>query len=295
MILPDFEYHQAGSLSEALEILATYGEDARIIAGGTDLLLQMKRGNIWGRPCPKHLVSLKHLKDLGLLERKGKSIRMGANVTHRSAELSALVQHDLGALYDAVAQLASVQIRNVATVAGNICNAAPCADTAAPLIALSAAVNMMGSGGEKLVNLEDFFLKPGKVQMNPGELLKEIYIPGPPELSSSVYERAIRRKSMDITIVGAAVYMCLDSDCKHIKDVRVALNTVAPRPIRAHEAENLMLGALASDDLFRQAGKIAAMHASPRTSFRSTEKYRREMVKIFVHRALKKAFGRISR
>lgn len=295
MILPDFEYHPASRLSEALEILAAHGEDARIIAGGTDLLLQMKRGNIWGRPCPKHLVSLKRLKDLSVLEREGKTIRMGANVTHRSAELSALVKNELGALYDAVAQLASVQIRNVATVAGNICNAAPCADTAAPLMALNATVSMTSMEGETSLNLADFFLKPGKVKLNPKALLREFYIPEPPELSSSVYERAIRRKSMDITIVGAAVYLCLEPDGKHIKDVRIALNTVAPRPIRAHEAEKSMLGALASDDLFREAGKIAAKHASPRTSFRSTEAYRRAMVKVFVHRALQKAFGRISR
>jgi CO/xanthine dehydrogenase FAD-binding subunit len=239
-------------------------------------------------------VSLKRLKDLDGLEPAEDTIRLGANVTHRTAELSSLVRNELGALYDAVVQLASVQIRNVATVAGNICNAAPCADTAAPLMALGTKVNTIGPEGEKYLNLEDLFLEPGRIKLNPGELLKEFRIPRPPELSSSVYERATRRKSMDITIVGVAVYLCLDSDRKHIKDVRIALNTVAPVPIRAFEAEKRMLGATAAIKLFVEASNIAAKHSSPRTSFRSTEAYRREMVNIFVRRAMEKALRRIS-
>ena len=292
-MLPDFEYHQAGSLAEAVDILSAHREDARIIAGGTDLLLQMKRGSIWGKPCPGHLVSLKRIESLDSLDVEKKTIRLGANVTHRAVELSPLVKDKLGALHDAVSRLASVQIRNVATVAGNICNAAPCADTAAPLLVLGAKAGIMGADSQKCLGLEQLFLKPGKIKLDPGALVKEFRIPQPPELSASVYERATRRKAMDITIVGVAVHLCLDSDYRHIKTVRIALNTVSPVPIRAYEAEKLLLGAVASEALFRQAGKVAAEHSSPRTSFRSTEAYRREMVNIFVSRALKKALGRI--
>lgn len=293
MFLPDFTYHRARSLPEALTLLNERKGDAKIIAGGTDLLLQMKRGNVWGRLSPKHLLSLRGLSELNFLEAEENVIRMGANVTHREAELSALVANELGALSDAVRQLASVQIRNVATIAGNICNAAPCADTAAPLMALGASVRIAGIAKERDADLKDLFLGPGRVDVKPDEILKEICIPRPPASGASAYLRVARREAMDITIVGAAVYLCSTPDEKQVREVRIALNTVAPNPVRAYEAEEFLIGAPLNEESFRKAGSIAQAHVSPRTSFRSTAKYRREMVGVFVRRALLKALERI--
>lgn len=293
MFLPDFSYHRARSLPEALKLLSKRKGDVKILAGGTDLLLQMKRGNVWGKPSPKHLVSLRGVGELGFLEAGENVIRIGANVTHRETELSAMVANELGALSDAVRQLASVQIRNVATIAGNICNAAPCADTAAPLMALGASARIASIANEREVDLKDLFLGPGKIDVNADEILKEICIPRPSDGGASAYLRVARREAMDITIVGTAVYLCCTPDEKRIRKVRIALNTVAPNPVRAYEAEEFLIGAPLNEESFRKAGSIAQAHVSPRTSFRSTAKYRREMVGVFVRRALLKALERI--
>lgn len=293
MILPDFRYHRVDHFSEALDLLQQHGSDAKTLAGGTDLLLHLKRGNVWGRPCPGQLISLRNIADLNSLTRDDGYIKIGAGVTHRQAELSPLVRDKLTALYDAVSRLASVQIRNVATLAGNICNAAPCADTAAPLMALGAVARIVSMKTERTVALKDFFKGPGRVDLGSEEILKELWLPDPPDFSASAYLRASRREAMDITIVGAAVYLCCTSDLKKIKDVRIALNTVAPKPIRSEEAEKMLIGADISAKLFDEAGRTAAEHATPRTSFRSTAEYRREMVKVFVRRALEKALERI--
>ena len=293
MFLPDFRYHRARELAEALDLLKEHGRDARILAGGTDLMLHMKRGNVWGKPCPKLLVSLGPIEALNGLRQEENDIRIGANVTHREAELSGLVKNDLGALSDAVDQLASVQIRNVATIAGNVCNAAPCADTAAPLMALGAVANVISSKGERSLALEDLFLSPGKVDLGAQEMIKEFRIPMRSSFSASAYERAVRRQAMDITIVGVAVYLRCTPDKEKVQEVRIALNTVAPKPIRAYEAEKMLVNAPVNEAVFEEAGQIAAAHASPRTSFRSTAEYRREMVKVFVKRALQKALERI--
>jgi len=295
LILPDFRYYRAGRLSDALDLLKQHGSDARILAGGTDLLLHLKRGSVWGRPCPGHLISLRAVPGIDAIESNGAQIRLGAGVRHRQAELSALVREHLTALHDAVGQLASVQIRNVATIAGNVCNAAPCADTAAPLIALGAAASIAGPDSERTVALEDFFKGPGRVDLGPQELLQELRLAKPPDCSASAYLRAARREAMDITITGAAVYLCCTPDLKKIQDARIALSTVAPRPVRAPAAEKVLIGAEIGAGLFDAAGQTAAENAAPRTSFRSTAEYRREMVRVFVRRALEKALERIQR
>lgn len=293
MLLPDFTYHRADGLSEALTLLQRYRREARILAGGTDLLLHMKRGNVWGGPCPAHLVSLRNVEEIKGLTREDGHIRIGAATTHREAEVSALVADELTALNDAVRQLASVQIRNIATIAGNVCNAAPCADTAAPLMALGTVATIAGPAGERAVDMKDLFRGPGQVDVGPAEILKEFRIPVPPDGAASAYLRVARREAMDITIAGVAVYLCCTPDKKKINAARIALNTVAPKPIRAFEAEKVLIDAAPAEAVFSEAGRVAAAHATPRTSFRSTAEYRREMVAVLVRRALVQALGRI--
>jgi carbon-monoxide dehydrogenase medium subunit len=263
-MLPDFDYHRVQSLSEAVQLLATYKGEAKILAGGTDLLLQMVQGNIWGRPCPKHLVSLRDITALTYIR-----------------------------LQDATCQVGSVQIRNVATIAGNISNAAPSADTAAPLLALGAFVKVIGPQGDRIISLSDFFRGPGQTVLEPDEVLKEICIPERPALAGSTYIKLARRKAMELALLGVATYVCLEPDKSHVKDVKIGLNTAAPTPIRAYRAEAVLKGAQLSEEVIQEVATLAANEASPRTSFRSTSGYRREMIRVFVLRSLRKTFERI--
>jgi CO/xanthine dehydrogenase FAD-binding subunit len=294
MLLSDFQYHRVHDLQEAREVLSLDRGCAKILAGGTDLLLQMKQGNVWGQACPRRLVSLKAVKGLDVLGPENGVFRIGANVTHRRAELSPVVQKELAALHDAVRDLASVQIRNVATIAGNICNAAPCADTAAPLLALGAQVKTLGPRGERRIDLADFWEGPGRIVLEPDEILTEIRIPETTGVVTSAYMAIAKRKAMDITTVGVAVCISYDADEARILQARIALNTVAPTPIRAYEAEAFLEHAPLGEAVFQEAADVAAKHCSPRTSFRSTAVYRREMVRVMLKRALAKAAERIN-
>jgi len=292
-MLPDFEYHRVQSLSEAVQLLTAYKGEAKILAGGTDILLQMEQGNVWGKPCPKHLVSIRDVTSLNYIRLQNGDIVIGANVTHRAAELSPLIGKELNALHDATCHVGSVQIRNVATIAGNICNATPSADTAAPLLALGAFVKVIGPQGDRTISLSDFFRGPGQTVLEPDEVLKEIYIPKQPALAGSAYIKLARRKAMELALLGVATYVCLEPDKSHVKEVKIGLNTAAPTPIRAYGAEAKLRGARLSEQVFQEVATLAANEASPRSSFRTTSEYRREMIRVFALRSLRKTMERI--
>ncbi len=292
-MLPDFTYYRVMSTAEAVQLLGAHKGEAKILAGGTDLIWQMKQGNIWGKPCPRYLVSIRDVTNLQYLRSQDGDILLGANVTHRDVELSRLIKKELGALHDACSQVGSLQIRNVATVVGNICNASPSADTAAPLLALGAAVRVLGPRGERTIALTDLYRGPGQLVLEPDELVVEITIPQPPGLAGSAYSKLAHRKAMDIATIGVATYVHCTPDKNHIKEARIALNTAAPTPIRAYEAESVLKGARVREENIHEAANSAAKHASPRTSFRSTSEFRREMIRVFVRRSLMKALERI--
>jgi carbon-monoxide dehydrogenase medium subunit len=293
MGLPDFDYYRAGSTSEAVEILTAHKGEAKILAGGTDLLWQLKHGRSWGKPCPRHLVSLHGITSLKHLLPQNGNVSIGAKTTHREIELSPLVKSKFSALHDACSQIGSVQIRNVATVVGNICNAAPSADTAAPLLALGAIAKVMGPQGKRAIALKDLYVGPGELVLEPDEMLLEIEMPHPPALAASAYLKLARRKAMDIAMIGIAAYLQCTPDKSRVEEARIALTTVAPTPIRAYEAEGVLNGARVTEDTIQDAANLAAKHASPRTSFRSTSEYRREMIRVFVRRTLKRVMERI--
>lgn len=288
-MLPEFNYHRVQSPEEAVELLTHYSGNAKILAGGTDLLLQMKRGKV----NPPHVISLKGIPSLNEITSSEEYIVLGANTTHHQVERSPLFQGGLKALHDAVGQVGSVQIRNVATVAGNICNAAPSADTAAPLLALDTNLRVLGNRGERIIPLKDFYQGPGRSLLGPDEVLLEIRIPKPSELCSSSYYKLSRRKAMDLALMGAATFIKCSEDKRFIKEVRIALTTVAPTPIRAFTAESLLSGMPISKDSLRQAAELAALEANPRSSWRSTAEYRKQMVQVFVFRSLLKSLERL--
>lgn len=288
--LPDFEYHTPLTTEDALKLLSEYGERGRVLAGGTDLLVAMK----FRRDTPEHLINIKAIEALkGISEDKSDLIRIGALTTLGEIEGSKVVAEKLPVLWDAVRVMASVQIRNLATVGGNLCSAWPSADTAPPLIALGASVMVRGAHGERAVLLEKFFQGPGKIDKKRDEILTEIQIPIPKENSSGAYLKLMRRNAMDLAIVGVAAQIELDPGRKKCNTARIALGAVANTPVRATGAEEAVENKPFDANRAAEAGRIASENVSPRSSIRASGEYRKEMVAVQVKKALIKSFERI--
>ena len=240
---------------------------------------------------PEALISIRGLKDLAYVKKAEDAYHLGALTTHRMLEKNTLVQTELSALYDGASQVGSVQIWNVATVGGNICNAAPSADTASPLLALDAVAVLQGPKGSRKVPLTEFFTGPSQTVRAKDEVLIEFEIPIEMSQFGSAYHKHSRRKAMDLPILGVAVALKVDGE--GIQDARIALSVAAPTPIRAKEAEAYLKGKPLSDDVLTEAGKIAASEASPRDSLRGRAWYRKEMIETFVPRMAHKALERL--
>lgn len=287
-MLPAFEYFKANNIEEAVKYLgATTG--AKILAGGTDLFLQMQNND----DTPPALVSIKGIEELNEIKETADQYIFGANVTHRQAELSELVKTKLSALHDGVSQVGSVQIRNVATIAGNICNAAVSADSIGPLLVLGAKVKIVGRDGARIQDLEEIFTGPGRTLLEQDEVLTEIIVDKPGENFGSAYYKFARRKAMDLALLGVAASLTLSPDKKEIVDAKIALGTAAPTPIRAFQGEKELIGSPVSQEVFARGALAAAEEARPRTSWRGTAEYRRGMIEVLVQRVLNKVVERI--
>jgi carbon-monoxide dehydrogenase medium subunit len=275
-----FEYFAPRSLAEATEVLAKYQGEARTVAGGTDLLLKMKAGRL----SPKAIVNIKRVPELRGLTFNS-HLTLGALTTLEEIKQSSMIRERYPALSDAAATMASVQIRNLATVGGNLCNAAPSADLAPILIALNAAARLAGIQGERRVPLEDFFTGPGTTVLAPGELLVSLEVP--PPAGPSVYLKHSPREHMDIAVVGIGLalrgYNPLSQECA---EPRVVLGAVAPVPLRARRAEAELTGGPLAAERIDRAAKIAAEEAKPIDDVRGSAWYRRRMVAVLTRRGL---------
>jgi aerobic carbon-monoxide dehydrogenase medium subunit len=287
--LPWFEYHTPGTLSDALDLLIRYGEKARILAGGTDLLVTMKRRET----VPEHLINIKGLIDLkGIARDSGGRITIGPLVTLEEVEHSELVKEKLPGLWDAVRVMASPQIKSLATIGGNICSAMPSADTVPPLISSGASVKIVGIKGEREVPVEAFFKGPGESLLRSEEILTRILLPAASERTGSRYLKLMRRHAMDLAQVGVAVCLSLDSDGLTCRAAGVALGAVAETPIRVSGAEKVLLNKGISPEIAREAGRIASAEANPRSSIRASKEYRKAMIEVLTKRAVLGAFER---
>ncbi len=267
-----FDYFSPKTLAEASEILSKYNGGARMIAGGTDLLLKMKAGRL----TPKAIVNIKRIPDLRGLTFNS-HLKLGALTTLEEIKQSPILRQHYPALSSAAATMASVQIRNLATVGGNMCNAAPSADLAPILIALNAVAVINGAKGERRVSLEEFFAGPGKSVLEVGELLVSLEVPK--QEGKSIYLKHSPREHMDIAVVGIGISLQKDL-------ARIVLGAVAPIPLRAKKAEEeLMSGSLTKERIERVA-KIAAEEAKPIDDVRGSVWYRRKMVEVMVRRGL---------
>lgn len=288
-----FEYLKPATLKETVEILDHYGPQARVIAGGTDLMIQWKKKIV----SPDYMVSLRNVSELNFISLGG-GLTIGSATRHRSLELSAELQRRYPIIYDAVSQLGSVQVRNSATIGGNLCNAAPSADTAPPMLVLDAEAVIASARGQKIVPITQFFKGPGKTVLETGEILTELRIAETLPRTGMAYWKHTRRKAMDLPILGVAMLISLEEDLATCSRARIGLGVAAPTPMRAHKAEAYLEGKVVTQETLTKAGEIAANEASPRTTIRGSEWYRRDMIKVLVRRTglwcVQRARGEVS-
>ena len=272
-----FEHYAPDSVEELLELLKSK-PNAKLIAGGTDLLLQMKEGTAQ----PETVVSLKNVEELGGFTVSKSGYRLGTGMTlRRITRSNELTQNFPGLIY-AAGVVASEQIRSLATLGGNICNASPSADMVPPLIALDAVVQLVSSQSQRELPLSEFFKGPGESVLKGGEILHSIFLPQPS--GSMIYSKHAPRKYMDLAVVGVAVRLAKKNG--KINEARVALGAVGPVPFRAEKTEALLAGQTLTTELMREAGEMAAGECVPIDDIRGSAWYRKRMVKVHVRRNL---------
>ena len=279
-------FYQPPTLAAATQIVLDEGNGGYFLAGGTDLVIAMKEKGL----VPKYVVDLKKIPGLaGIRETADGGLAIGALTTLRAIETSPTIRLRYRFLAQSAAEVGSIQIRNRATVGGNMANATPSADVAPTLMALDAKVKLAGADGSRILELPDFFRGPGQTVMEPGEILTEILIPASNSQLLGEYIKFSPREMMDLAYVGVAVALTLSEGQRKCQSVRIALGAVSPTPMRAKNAEALLLGQSLSEDLARQAGEEAARECSPISDVRSSAEYRREMVRVNTTRALMNA------
>ena len=283
-----FDYLTPASIDEAISLHESYGDQAQYIAGGTDVMIKLKEKKI----NPQYVISLRHIQGLDHIIYEKGTLTIGAMVTHRMLELSPTIREDFPILIDAVENIGSVQIRNVATIGGNIVNAVPSADSAVPLITLGAEVRIIGPQGKRAMPLEDLFIGPGKTVLKDGEILLELVIPKFPPHTGAAYWKHTRRAAMELPILGVAVLINLDDDMQTCTEARIGLGVVAPTPMRAKNAETILNGNKIDEKILKEAGKAAAQECKARDSVRGKAWYRRDMVEVFVQRMARVAMKR---
>ncbi len=277
-----FDYRKPQSVREAVRLLAGATDGAKPLAGGTDLLLQMKDG----RAKPGLVVDVKGLPELQRLDVvSGRGLHLGAAVPITQVLAHPQVAELYPILHRACSMLGSLQIRNRASVGGNLCHAAPSASTAPPLLCLGAQAVIAGPGGRRRVPLEEFFLGPGQTVLGKGDLLVEVFVPQPAAQTRGSYQQLTVRKEMDIPIVNASCMLWLGARAR-CRRARVALGAVAPTPLRALRTEAALEGQTLNKEVIEQAAQVAAAESKPIDDVRASAEYRREMVKVLTRRAL---------
>ena len=278
-----FEFYQPATLQEASRLVIENGPGGRFLAGGTDLVIAMKEKGL----LPKYIVDLKRVPGLsGIRENSDGSITLGALTTMREIETSPLIKKKHPFLAQSAAEVGSIQIRNRATIGGNMANATPSADTAPALIAVNATAKIASASNIRTLALEEFFKGPGQTVMSADEILTEITIPETAPSLVGEYIKFSPREMMDLAYVGVAVAYNLGAKDKKCDGVRIVLGAVAPTPIRAKRAEAVLEGQVLTDALAEKAGQIAAEESKPISDVRSSADYRRAMVGTMTKRAL---------
>jgi carbon-monoxide dehydrogenase medium subunit len=275
------EYFAPKSVSEALSLLERYDGEAKVIAGGTDVMVDIKY-----KEEPGCLINIKAISGLAGIQETGGGVTIGPLTTIRELETNRLVREKLPVLWEAAHQFASLQIRNTATIGGNICRASPSGETLSPLLVLEAKAKLAFSGKESSQPFTSFFSGPGKTALGTKGLLTAIEVPYSAEGSRSAYLKHAVRGAMDIAMVGVAILITPDSGKNNLQDVRIGLGAVAPTPLRAAKAEALLRGKPLTPALLKEAAASAASESSPIDDQRSSAEYRRWIVEALTRRGL---------
>jgi len=284
-----FEYRTPKNLKEVHASLKEFGTDARLISGGTALVIMMKQRLVR----PSCLVSLRSVRGLNGIEVKDGGLSIGGLATHRDVETSSLVHRRLPVLSETYHHVATIRVRNTASVGGGLAHADPNQDPPPTLIALGATVKAISANGSRVIPLDEFFTDYYETVLNPDEIITEVFVPKLPPNSGSAYLKFLPRTADDYATVSAAAVLTLDKSKKTISDVRIALGSVGTTPIRAKDAEALLRGQPVKPEAFREAAEKAKEAVDPVTDFRGSAGYKKEMAGVFVRRALEKALASI--
>jgi carbon-monoxide dehydrogenase medium subunit len=277
-------YHRPRTLEEAFALLAEV-EGSMPVAGATDVWVNLRAKKI----APRALVSLREIPGLSGLRREGDTLVVGAATPHAVLEDSQAVEADFPALHRACSSVGSRQVRNVGTVGGNLCNAAPSADSAVPLLLYDAECVLGSRTGTRRLAVADFFKGPGQSALAAGELLTELRVPRPAPRTYSGYWKHTRRKAMELPLLGVGALVTLAEDGETVANARIALGVAAPVPLRARDAEAALQGRRLTRRAVEEAAELAAEGARVRDSWRGKAWYRREMIRVLVPRVLEEA------
>ena len=289
MLLPQFQYFAPETLDEAFSLLQELGEEARILAGGTDLLVKMKQRTI--EPLPKYIINIKKIQGLQHMQTDGNGgLRLGALANIQETKSFLPIRQRFPGLGQAAGILSTPHIRNIATIGGNLCNASPAAETAPVLNTLSARVKILSKDQERIVPLGEFFLGPGETVLRSDEILTEILVPDPPPNSTSVYLKHGKRLS-DIAIVGVALTITMNGNT--CSDAKIALASAGPTPMRVHKAEALMIGQEINENLIEEVGETVSEESRPIDDVRAYAVYRREKAGLLAKEAIKQGVQHI--
>jgi carbon-monoxide dehydrogenase medium subunit len=269
-------------------MMAELGGGVKPIAGGTDLVVNMRRGTL----APEHVLSLGRIKELCTINLSDGTVTIGACCTVASLAESPGIASRFHALHEGALSLGSPLVRNLATAGGNLVTARPAADLPPPFMACGAGVALQSSQGQRFVPLDQFFLGPGQTVMKPAEILTSIVMETPPAFSGSSYIKLGTRRALEISIVSVASFLTLESPGGRLRSARIVLGAVAPVPMRAMDAEKMLIGEIPSGPLFAKAGETAAGESKPIDDHRGSAGYRRDMVSALTRKTLQAALER---
>lgn len=287
MFLNHFQYYAPESAEEAFELAGRLGKKAVILAGGTDLLNRIKERLVQ----PECLIDINNVSAFqGIFQDGEKGIVIGAGTKITEIEHSSLIEEKYFALHQAAGELGSVQVRTMATIGGNSCHACPAAETPPPLVALHARVVLGSLSGERELPLENYILDNRETALAAGELLTKFILPSPPPHSASRYGYIGLRAAMEIDAVNMAVNLVLDNDRRRIRDARLVMGSVAPRPIVSSAVPAVLNGRELSADLVEKAAQAACGEASPISDIRASAEYRLEVVAVLARRLINEAY-----
>lgn len=282
-LMKRFEYLEPKTLEEALKMLSDCGRGGRVLAGGTDLLISMKRRTV----NPQYVINIKSIPELDYIQSHQEAgLSIGAVTTHRAIADSPVIRDKFSLLATACKKIGTPQVRNMGTIGGNICKAGPSQDTPPVLLVLDARLKLVSLNGNRIVPLDEFFVGPFETVLQEAELLTEIQIPNPPPVSAACYKWATKTVVVDETLVGVAVLISLDHAHAVCTDIKIALGSVAPTPLRAKKAEEQLRGKRLDNMIVQQAAQVAVEETRPR----SRAGYRRRMSMVLVREAITEAW-----